>query len=148
MKRTIPGLAVAVLLISACAQTPGKGVTDECSNATVTINVRSQGRPTASPENACVRLDSTETMNVTPGSIEAGTVTIIAKPSNPDGGGPQNWLSGINSPDAGTITIDVPAEEYFEPYCSGDEFDEQDCVFEYTVFGPWGSKDPRVTVLR
>lgn len=144
---------VAVALTAACAGTGGsngQGTSTRCANTPqLTLNLNHASGPRAEPENRCTFAGESFSVRIVPRGKPAGTVLMVAKISNADGGGLANWLSGINSPDADEFEIEVPDATYFEPFCSPQDMAEQRCHFDYTFYAPGEEPvDPRVTVLR
>jgi len=153
MRTTTILCGVAVVLTAACAgtgETNGQGTPARCANTPhLTLILNHPNGPRAVPENRCTLTGETFPVRIVPRGKPAGTVLMVAKISNADGGGLVNWLSGINSADADEFEIVVPDASYFEPYCSPQDMNEQRCYFEYTFYAPGEEPvDPRVTVLR
>jgi hypothetical protein len=155
MNRMIWMLICLASLISACApaRTGGMGyqaTPQNCErepNKPPNIKIHANLRlPTATPPNRCIRPGDTITFEVKPTVHPLNSVSIIAKPTNPDGGGPTNWLNGSNTA-ANTFQVTVPSEADLQEYCH--DLADDKCYFEYSIYVKFKDPvDPRVTVRK
>lgn len=115
------------------------------SHSPITITIAPSNRPPViAPDNRCAKPGEIIPVNITPASQPINTVMLIAKGTNPDGGGPFNWLTKTNSAQGNLIEIEVPDEAYFAGKC---DLTGNNCEFDYAVFVSGKEPvDPRVTV--
>lgn len=147
MMKKLTVLFILLGALAACAPAPVFHSLSACaSNPDIRINTnRTPMR--ATPPNRCAKPGETFKIHIRPKNNEKDTMQIIAKTDNPDGGGPDNWLTKTNSVDADFIEITVPTEAELKELCDFSNTDRNDCEFDYAIFFV-GKKpvDPRVTV--
>lgn len=133
-----------LIVVGACAPIDPIVTRENCQTASnITINVQSTN-PRATPDNRCASPGETFTIRVRPTGQTTNTVQLVAKTNNPDGGGPNNWLTKVNSTNGDEIQITVPNTGYFENIC---DLSADDCQFRYAIFvNGKNPVDPRVTV--
>lgn len=141
-------LLAGMLLLGACASVEDPTTMAGCQDRTINFNLNRK-KPRVSPPNVCASPGSSLLVKITPATRPKGSVFMIAKIGNPDGGGMNNWLSATNALDAREIQIDVPDLPTILMYCSEAEVRAEKCQFRYSV-GATGNDtiDPRVTIKR
>ena len=84
---------------------------------------------------------------IRPANHPLNTVSIIAKTNNPDGGGPLNWLNGVNKTRDNIIRLQVPDADQLREYYYN--LDDESCYFDYAIYVKGKIPvDPRVTVRK
>ncbi len=114
---------------------------------TVTINLRSVN-PDPAPPHVCVPPNQTLTFRIVP-RVDRDTVMTIAKGTNPDGGGPGNWLSAANESNPTEFTVTSLSRADAIAACGEYAYDNGECSFDYAIYAKDKRPlDPRVTVRR
>ena len=144
-------LGISVLLAAtACAPQAQmvQNVYAQCRvTGVVNINLRSDPPRVLQPH-VCVNPGATIRFNLVPRPAST-SVILVAKTKNPDGGGPGNWLTVINTANAGFMEATVPNQSDIISFCGEDDYNNGNCYFEYAVYARGKEPiDPRVTVRR
>lgn len=144
-KRAVFVLAVSMAALVACSSRMGADTLTCRPYVAITINLKPEVMA-VSPKDRCATPGEDLVLRIIPPGQPDGTVRTIASESNPDGGGPRNWLSQPNVGDR--IIVTVPGMPELREICPN--FPEVPCPpFDYEVHADGkGEIDPRVTVRR